>query len=176
MSAPNIYGRWRGFLNIVDALLGNPDGTQKLDAAFASAAAPADGIVVGARTALLDFKTAADNLPFNVPLTRSGYWFIPTSYSILFKQRVGTATGNLVISVGNNAARTNVVPTGSGTIIAAVINITAAPAYGSLGAPNVSGFDLVDSATEAKAKIVTGITGITTATGRITVSGLWVPV
>lgn len=122
-------------------------------------------------TALLDLTATADNISMGVP-QRTGYIFVPRLLTVLWHDGSGTATGSLVWSAGNNASHNNLAQmTVTSTTINANIAVEPQPSFANGGGTSA----ILDGATVAVAKITTGVTGVTSLHGYLSMLGFWVP-
>ena len=127
-------------------------------------------------TGIVDFTTLASGTPFNPPLTKSGYIFLCNWWMTYVKTAAGSATGNFQYSIGNNStSQNNVAQPGllGASSINGLVGIT--PISAAIG--NGSGTSaLLDSVTPITVKITSVPTGLSSFTGMVVVSGVWVPV
>jgi hypothetical protein len=179
MSAPRTYGRWRGFTDIVAALLGNPGGAHKLDAdlgALSTLALPVGVVLVSDE---IDMKTlGAVNFGGNWSAALAGKKFIPRGCTVA----VTTYTGGVVTTapvcfIGNEATSSfanmigNFTP-GAAAVINAGIGAFALPLQlsGAGGLPALG--PVADLTAQPKVTVSTAGVGPTTLKMRFYVFGV----
>jgi len=107
MSAPRTYGRWRGFTDIVAALLGNPGGAFKLDAAFGALSAGATTLGATAAGALTTLGSVVPATKRGANLGDADATIAPgTDGASQYVLPAGTLTANRVITLADTAALT----------------------------------------------------------------------
>lgn len=126
---------------------------------------------------LLDMTVPGNGVSFLVPLIKAGYYFVVSNMAIVFEGAfAGNATSNLILTCGNDAGFSNVIPASQGTITSGSVNTFApfAPVVGISASGPVSNV-LIDAATEIKLKwpVVVGVTALHV---RMALTGKWVPV
>jgi hypothetical protein len=126
----------------------------------------------------VDFEVNVTGVAFSPVAGRAGFYFIPERALIYHKTLSGVFTTPLIIRAGNNAGENNVLV--ATTISAASLNasiVTPGPPTGinsAVGTP-AAGNIYLDTATP----ITYAHTGATTtgvATGRVALTGAWVPI
>jgi hypothetical protein len=104
---------------------------------------------------------------------KTGFYFVAQRIQCLTTSRTGTATGNLVFTIGNDGSELNLVP--AVTFAAATFNTATAPGNFTGNATNQT-TTTAAATTPYTLKITTAVGGSSVLTGRIVIFGAWVPV
>jgi hypothetical protein len=134
--------------------------------------AGATGLLVSGVTPVIDFLAAPTNYALSFPLVPAPLELIGVIARLRWVTRTGTATGNLVYSIGTNAPNyDNFVTAAQGTVTAATITAAVNQTTLAVGAGGLS----VDLSTLAlRLRIVTLPTGVTAASGYFAHVGMYV--
>jgi hypothetical protein len=151
-----------------------PDATPSAAGLMSAAQAGSLTNLVYAVTPTMDFTLSNSGVSFSVPLKQAGFYFVALGVSIFTYTSVGTASGSLTVTAGNNGSHNNVI--GSFSVVLSIINALQSGVPIQLSALAFPGPNAVnvDGATEIKV-FTAPPAGITAMTGRVAVVGFWVP-